>query len=649
MKLALLLNVVDPLIGGVLIMGHRGTGKSTAVRALADLLPQITVVTGCPYNCDPEDKRNQCDQCHQSRELNSKQSPVPVVELPLGATEDRVCGTIDIERALSAGRKAFDPGLLARANRGFLYIDEVNLLEDHLVDLLLDVAVTGINKVEREGVSVEHPASFVLIGSGNPEEGELRPQLLDRFGLHSEVTTENYLKNRVDIVERREGYDRDRDAFCKSYDTDQEQLRKRITRARANLSKTKLDRTVLEKIAQLCADLKVDGHRGELTIMRAARALAAFEGRKTVTEEHVKRVSAMALRHRLRRDALDDTATSEQVQQAVDEVFPNTAPPQPPRGNGDGDNQDLDRPGKVNNDAPRQRRSASGSSSRPNEVDVLSPPAVEKKSDKLRLDEHVKSERGQKSRSQSRRASGAKAALAQRRGRYTRAVMFRSAGARIALDATLRALVGLNSSLRDGRLAPVSSEALRYKLLKHKQGRLFIFAIDASGSMAANRIARAKSTILKLLRKSYLNRDSVAIVSFHGTTAQVDLPPSRSILRARRVLDSLRMGGSTPLGLGLLTTIELLELVGSKFGESVVLLFTDGRSNVPLRRGGLNLRAYRQVKIESELRELTVALMRTKARVVVVDTQKEFESTEETRRLAGILRAEFVKIAPANP
>lgn len=649
MKLALLLNVVDPLIGGVLIMGHRGTGKSTAVRALADLLPKITVVASCPYNCDPEDERNLCDQCRQTRELTSKQSAVPVVELPLGATEDRVCGTIDIERALSAGRKAFDPGLLARANRGFLYIDEVNLLEDHLVDLLLDVAVTGINKVEREGISVEHPASFVLIGSGNPEEGELRPQLLDRFGLHAEVTTENYLQNRVDIVERREGYDRDRDAFCKSWDADQEQLRKRITRARANLTKVNMDRTVLEKIAQLCADLKVDGHRGELTIMRAARALAAFEGRRAVTEAHVKRVSAMALRHRLRRDALDETATSEQIQQAVDEVFPNTAPPQRSSGNG-GDTQNLDQPGKVNKDAPRQRRSASGSSSRPNDADVLSQPAVEKKSSELQLDEHLKAtDRADRSRSQSRRTSGAKAALAQRRGRYTRAVNFRSAGARIAIDATLRALGGLDASLRDGRLAPVSSEALRYKLLKHKQGRLFIFAIDASGSMAANRIARAKTTILKLLRKSYLNRDAVAIISFHGTAASLDLPPSRSILRARRVLDSLRMGGSTPLGLGLVTTIELLELVGNKFGETVVLLFTDGRSNVPLRRGGLNLRAFRQVKIESELRELTVALTRTKARVVVVDTQKEFESSEETRRLAGILRAGFVKIAPANP
>ncbi|HEY6661282.1 MAG TPA: magnesium chelatase ATPase subunit I [Pyrinomonadaceae bacterium] len=637
MKLALLLNVVDPLIGGVLIMGHRGTGKSTAVRALADLLPQIAVVEGCPYNCDPDDP---CEQCRERGSLKSKLVPVPVVELPLGATEDRVCGTIDIERALSAGQKAFDPGLLARANRGFLYIDEVNLLEDHLVDLLLDVAVTGRNKVEREGVSVEHPASFVLIGSGNPEEGELRPQLLDRFGLHAEVKTENYLQNRIDIIERRDGYDRNREAFCESFAGDQAVLRKRITRARANLGKIAVERPVLEKTAQLCADLKVDGHRGELTIMRAARALAAFEGRRAVTENHVKQVSAMSLRHRLRRDALDETATSEQIQQAVDEVFPSQAPPQQAGGNGGGDTQNLDRPGKGNKDAPRQRRSASGSSSRPNNADVLSPPAVERKSGEVKLDEQLRSkDRADKSRSLSRRASGGKAALVQQRGRYTRAVNFRSAGARIAVDATLRAV-----AFEGGALTPVHSRALRYKLLKHKQGTLFVFAIDSSGSMAANRIARAKSTILKLLRKSYLNRDSVAIVSFHGTTANVDLPPSRSILRARRVLDSLRMGGSTPLALGLVTTIELLQLVGGKFGETAVLLFTDGRSNVPLRRGGLNLRAFRQVKIESELRELTVALHRTKTRVVVVDTQKEFESSEETRRLAHILHARFVKL-----
>src|SRR5215204_41629 len=272
MKLALILSVVDPKIGGVLVMGHRGTGKSTAVRALADLLPDIEVVAGCAYGCDPTDDQKWCETCRSPQSsqasLETTTRPVPVVDLPLGATEDRVCGTIDIERALNEGKKEFEPGLLARANRGFLYIDEVNLLDDHLVDILLDVSCSGWNKVERESVSIEHPASFVLIGSGNPEEGELRPQLLDRFGLHAEVTTENYLQNRIDIIERREGYDRDRDAFCKSYEADQEQLRKRITRARANLTKITIDRSVLEKIAQLCADLKIDGHRGELTIMR---------------------------------------------------------------------------------------------------------------------------------------------------------------------------------------------------------------------------------------------------------------------------------------------------------------------------------------------------------------------------------------------
>ena len=645
MKLALILNLVDPLIGGVLIMGHRGTGKSTAVRALADLLPPIEVVTGCPYNCHPSDP---CSHCLTNKDRSSQSVPVPVVELPLGATEDRVCGTIDIERALASGRKVFDPGLLARANRGFLYIDEVNLLEDHLVDLLLDVAATGRNRVEREGISVEHPASFVLIGSGNPEEGDLRPQLLDRFGLHTEVVTENYLKNRVDIVERRDAYDRDRAEFCESYAPEQQQLAKRITRARANLRKVVVPRAILEKIAQLCADLKVDGHRGELTMMRAARAVAAFDGRKSVNEYDVRAVSAMALRHRLRRDALDETATSEQIEQAVDEVLPRSAPKPPDQREADKPDETPDREDDSTpsgydpafHQPPSPSRSRNGG--RPNKKEGPSPPAVENRSRQSQLEEQLQPKDRRQTRSKTRRSAGAKAAIQQLRGRYTRSVHFKEAGARVAVDATLRAMVAQNRAT----LTPVSSAALRYKLLKNKQGTLFIFAIDASGSMAANRIARAKSTILKLLRKSYLNRDSVAIVSFHGMDANLDLPPSRSILRARRVLDSLRMGGSTPLGAGLVTTIELIKLVGDKFGDTVVLLFTDGRSNVPLRRNGLNVRALRHLKIEGELRELNAALKKTRARVIVVDTQKEFESSEETRRLAQVLQAQFVKLAP---
>lgn len=647
MKLALLLNVVDPLIGGVLIMGHRGTGKSTAVRALADLLPQISVAEGCVYKCDPDDSRNLCSECAGKKSFAAKLAPVSVVELPLGATEDRVCGTIDIERALTEGRKTFDPGLLARANRGFLYIDEVNLLEDHLVDLLLDVATTGRNKVEREGVSVEHPSQFVLVGSGNPEEGELRPQLLDRFGLHAEVRTENYLDNRVDIIERREAYDRDPEEFYERYEEEQAQLRMRILRAKAKLRKVVVERSILTQIAQLCADLKVDGHRGELTIMRAARALAAFDGRRSVTQHHVRYVSAMALRHRLRRDALDEIVKTDQIEQAVDAIFPQTGPPPPPSDERKGDNSpSTESPRKNKNPTgPRQRASAP-SGGKTNTADAPSPPAVENKSPESRLEEKLRSTAAERARSSthSRRASGAKPATSHLRGRYTRAVSFKKAGARIAIDATLRALV---ASANDPRATPIPPSALRYKLLKHKRGTLYVFAIDASGSMAANRIARAKSTILKLLKKSYLNRDSVAIVSFHGESANVDLTPSRSILRARRVLDSLRMGGSTPLGAGLVTTLELLSLVGDRFGENVVLLFTDGRSNVPLRRRGLNVRVLRKLKIESELRELAVAFKKTRAHVVVVDTQKEFESSQETRRLAQTLQAQFVKLTPA--
>src|SRR5437588_9250518 len=325
MKLALLLNVVAPSIGGVLVMGHRGTGKSTAVRALADLLPPLTAVRDCAYNCDPADAAALCDDCRArlagDARLARARKSVPVVELPLGATEDRVCGTIDLGRALSEGVKRFEPGLLARANRGFLYIDEVNLLEDHLVDLLLDVAATGRNLVEREGVSAEHPSRFRLVGSGNPEEGELRPQLLDRFGLCAEVETVNDLDSRVLIVEHREAFDRDPQGFNASRHDEQTRLRRRVLRAARNYESVAVTRPLLRSIAELCVRLGVDGHRGEITIARAARPLAALRGRKEVSVEDVRRVAPMSLRHRLRRDPLDHGGGSARVDNAVSDLF----------------------------------------------------------------------------------------------------------------------------------------------------------------------------------------------------------------------------------------------------------------------------------------------------------------------------------------
>ncbi|MCA1622014.1 MAG: ATP-binding protein [Acidobacteria bacterium] len=292
MKLALLLNVVAPSVGGVLVTGHRGTGKTTAVRSLAELLPPLTSARGCAYNCDPSDEDSLCDDCAARLAsgvgLGRERRPVPVVELPLGATEDRVCGTIDLGRALREGVKAFEPGLLARANRGFLYIDEVNLLEDHLVDLLLDVAATGRNRVEREGVSAEHPARFRLVGSANPEEGELRPQLVDRFGLCVAVETERDLERRVLIVENRESFDEDPAAFNTARESEQSRLRRRLVRAASRFAGVKVPRAVLRQIAELCHRLGVDGHRGEITVARAARALAAFEGRDVVTAGDVR-------------------------------------------------------------------------------------------------------------------------------------------------------------------------------------------------------------------------------------------------------------------------------------------------------------------------------------------------------------------------
>jgi magnesium chelatase subunit I len=320
MKLALLIAAVDPSVGGVLAFGDRGSGKSTAVRAMAALLPPMRVVAGCPYNCAPERPAGLC-ACAGGKAQKSEWRSAPVVDLPLGATEDRVVGALDLERALSAGEKRFEPGLLARANRGFLYIDEANLLEDHLVDLLLDVAASGVNLVEREGLSIRHPARFVLIGSGNPEEGELRPQMLDRFGLAVNVKTPQDVATRVEVVKRRDAFERDPEAFQKVWAGEEKKLRARITRARERIGDIATPDSALERAARLCLALGTDGLRGELTLIRAARAYAALEGAGKVGDAEMRRVAPMALGHRLRRNPLDDAGSGARVERALAETF----------------------------------------------------------------------------------------------------------------------------------------------------------------------------------------------------------------------------------------------------------------------------------------------------------------------------------------
>ena len=323
MKRAILVAAIDASVGGVLVFGDRGTGKSTAVRALAALLPKMNAVAGCPYHCDPAGAL--CNDCAArragGRALKAEKVSVPVVDLPLGATEDRVVGALDLERALAQGVKAFEPGLLARANRGFLYIDEVNLLEDHLVDLLIDVAASGENVVEREGLSVRHPARFVLVGSGNPEEGELRPQLLDRFGLSVEVRTPADVATRVEVVRRRDRFERDPEAFVAQWQKEEDKLRRRIVKARERVASVETGDAALERAATLCMAVGTDGLRGELTLIRAARALAAFEGDEQVGDTHLRRIATPALRHRLRRDPLDEAGSTVRVERMLAEQF----------------------------------------------------------------------------------------------------------------------------------------------------------------------------------------------------------------------------------------------------------------------------------------------------------------------------------------
>lgn len=330
MKLALLLNVIDPRIGGVMIMGDRGTGKSTTIRALADLLPDIEVVAGDPYNSSTSDPDLQSVEVRQRAEagetLESEQRQVPMVDLPLGATEDRLCGTIDIEKALGEGVRAFEPGLLAKANRGLLYVDEVNLLDDHLVDVLLDSAASGWNTVEREGISVRHPARFVLIGSGNPEEGELRPQLLDRFGMSVEVRTVRDPELRVQVVDQRTAFDADPDGFNTAVQPVQDGLQERVVEAQQRLAQVRLDDDLRLRISAVCGTLDVDGLRGDIVTNRAARALAAFEGRNEVGENDVARVVACCLRHRLRKDPLETIDSGDRVVKVFCQVFERPEP-----------------------------------------------------------------------------------------------------------------------------------------------------------------------------------------------------------------------------------------------------------------------------------------------------------------------------------
>ncbi|MFD3410546.1 putative cobaltochelatase [Streptomyces cyaneofuscatus] len=586
LRLGLLLNAVSPAVGGVLVRGEKGTAKSTAVRALAALMPEVSVVPGCRFSCDPVSPDPACPDGPHAEAAGVSRA-ARTVELPVGASEDRLVGALDIERALSEGVKAFEPGLLADAHRGILYVDEVNLLHDHLVDLLLDAAAMGASYVEREGVSVRHAARFLLVGTMNPEEGELRPQLLDRFGLTVEVAASRDTDERVEVVRRRLAYDDDPEGFAARWAEEETALRERIAAARALLPRVVLGDAVLRQIAATCAAFEVDGMRADIVMARTATALAAWAGREEVTADDVRQAALLALPHRRRRNPFDAPGLDEdKLDQTLDEAGPqegNDDDPDPgPDGGGDGGGgggvppqTDGDRTppqGSEGDDTPSQApdsapdapgRSAGAeqqpvAAAEPFRTKMLSVPGL------------------------GEGAAGRRSRARTAYGRTTGSVRPQGALTKLHLSATVQAAAPHQRARgRSGRGLVVRRDDLRQATREGREGNLVLFVVDASGSMAARqRMSAVKGAVLSLLLDAYQRRDKVGLVTFRGKEAEVALPPTSSVDAAASRLESLPTGGRTPLAAGLLKAHDVLrvERLRDPSRRPLLVVVTDGRA-----------------------------------------------------------------------
>ncbi|MEM3451015.1 MAG: putative cobaltochelatase [Nitrososphaerales archaeon] len=572
MKTALILNVINPKIGGVLLRGEKGTGKSLAVRALADLLPEIEVVAGCPFNCDPSNPKEMCDICSSKvaagENLPVVKKRVSVVELPLGATEDRLVGTLDIEKAIKTGEKHFEPGLLAEANCNILYIDEVNLLDDHLVDVLLDAAAMGVNFVEREGISFSHPARFVLVGTMNPEEGELRPQLLDRFALSVEVKGIQDPNARAEIVKRRVAFEKDPESFIIKYMDEQKKLQKRIIDAQKLLPVVELNDEMLDLITKICVDFAVDGHRADITIYKTACTLAAFKGRTEVFKEDIMEAAELALPHRRRRKPFEEPKPE---QQQIQEIVQRWHQKKTNQSRTPDNDPNIDSEKSLERDEPIKEK-----------VFEASPPFPIKPFSLPVLDDFPRNVAGRRSKSKSN----------SKIGRYVGSVLPKGEVTDLAFDATLRVAAPYQvrrkkDSNRQTALL-IEDWDLREKLRERKIGNLILFVVDASGSMAAEeRMSAAKGAILSLLVDAYQKRDRVGMIVFRKDKAELVLPPTRSVELAQKCLAELPTGGRTPLAHGLKLGLETIRncLALNKEMVPLLVLVSDGRANVSLNGG----------------------------------------------------------------
>lgn len=603
LKTALLLCAVDPTLGGVLIRGDKGTAKSTAARALPDILPPIERVEGCAFNCTPGLPCPQCETCMDAQ-THVRTGPVPFVTLPLGATEDRVIGTLDIKRALSGAGHAFQPGLLASAHRGILYIDEVNLLPDHLVDVLLDAAAMGVNSVQREGLSVTHPARFTLVGTMNLEEGDLRPQLLDRFGLMVEVTAPRDKQMRTDVVRRRIAFESNPAAYAASWKEQQEALRGQLINAQQSLKDVELEDEILDLISHLCCEFEVSSLRADIVMHKASRALAALDGRTRVTPDDVRKAAELVLPHRRRRKPFEQPGLD---QERLDDLIRQACPPEPNQSNDtDAESGEESQPTQADTEEEgvSQQMFAAGASGDVRSITLggTKAPAV-----------------------LGRRSTSMETA----RGRMVRAVPDENPDC-LAIGATLR-----SAALRGPAQLQVTTSDLHRQIKTDKSGNLILFVVDASGSMAAQRRMEAvKGAVLSLLTDAYQRRDEVAVISFRGESAHLLLSPTRSVDLAEQELRELPTGGRTPLPHALQLAQETLARTDNGRIPLLVLM-TDGKANVSVRDAGDPWR---------EALDIAGLIAERNTPALVLDTEAGYMRLGKASQLAMALGAECLTL-----
>ncbi len=654
LKKALVLNAINPQLYGVLIRGDKGTAKSTAVRALASLLPEMDEVSDCPFHCDPDDANTMCHDCHErlraGEVLPRSSARVRVVDLPLNTTEDRLVGSIDFEYALRTGRKRFMPGLLAEANRGIIYIDEVNLLEDHLVDILLDTAVTGVNYVERESISYIHPSRYILIATMNPEEGDIRPQLLDRFGLCVAITGLPDARERIEVAVRREGFDADPQLYLERWADNEGKLRDLILGARSILPEVQITDEQLAFISRISMAHFVSGHRSDLMMEKTARTLAALSARKRVTDLDIREAAQLVLLHRSREPSeteveADDRREQSQEQQGEDEGQGTEqsrfgederqeAPGQPSSSEGQVEESTGFRHAQVE---PGNADFLGGNDHQPANEQVFNiGRAVNVPINGMRFDRD----------SLKRRRSGRRTTTItdNKTGRYVRASMQRKNND-LAFDATLRAAAPHQRRRPKSRLAvQIREPDIREKVRQKKTSNMLLFVVDASGSMGTRLMTETKGAIFSLLLEAYQKRDRVGLIAFKGMDAGVLLPPTNSIEMAKKLLEELPTGGKTPLGKGLLTAYQLLkvQLRNDPNLLPMMILVTDGRANVGLFQdkfyeGPQFGEIYREIYDICELFN-----QEPKIHSLVIDAEeKRMGSFGRSKKLAEALRAKY--------